>query len=86
MTFVKDLTKDIPNTTICDWYYYLYLINAAVFVIVLLFTLYSLFFGGKTARLLFGFPLVVRLIIMAISLVSSLFFYLMCDRALLKNE
>lgn len=85
MTFVKDLTKDIPNTTICDWYYYLYLINAAVFVIFFLSIITSLIFSSKV-RNMFGLTFTIQVISMAISLVSSLFFYLMCDRALLKNE
>lgn len=85
MTFITDMTKTISNSTICDWYFYLYLINAAVFVIFFLSIITSLIFSSKV-RNMFGLTFTIQVISMAISLVSSLFFYLMCDRALLKNE
>ena len=85
MTFITDMTKNISNSTICDWYFYLYLINAGVFIIFFLSIVVSLIFSSKV-RNMFGLTFTIQVITMAISLVSSLFFYLMCDRALLKSD
>ncbi len=85
MTFITDMTKNISNSTICDWYFYLYLINAGVFIIFFLSVVVSLIFSPKF-RNMFGLTFTLQVITMAIALVSSLFFYLMCDRALLKSD
>ena len=85
MTFLTDLTKNISNSTICDWYFYMYLINASVFVIFFIWYILGMLFNSKF-RKLFGLSLTIQLVIMSITLVSSLFFYTMlCDRVVYKN-
>ena len=85
MTFLSDLTKNVSNSTICDWYFYLYLINASIFALFFIWYITSMMFNSKFRRLL-GLSLTVQVVIMSITLVSSLFFYTMiCDRVVYKN-
>lgn len=87
MTFVSDFFKEVPNTTICDWYYILYLVNLSVFVLLLLVFIYQFMFNSKTAMKVMGIKgFLMWLVSMGIALTSSLFFYLMCDRALLQSS
>jgi hypothetical protein len=75
-------TRQISNSTVCDWYYILFLLNAFVAVVAVLGTL-MVVFGMKLQKGLafaFGFQ---GLLTIAIATISSLFMYLVCDRSLL---
>ena len=86
MSFLSDMFKDIPNNTICDWYYYLFLINAGVFSLLIISFLILLIVDTKTFIKMVGGNFVVMILTTLISLTSGLFFYLMCDRSLLSNS
>ena len=70
-------TRQISSTTVCDWFYIFFIFNA-IFVALLVFTIFSGLKGGVRARLIQVLPAAI------IGAVNVLFWYLMCDRALLK--
>ena len=86
MTFLSDKFKDVPNSTICDWYFYLFLLNAGVFSLLIVSFLVLLVIDTKTFVKMIGGNFVVMILTTLISLTSGLFFYLMCDRSLLSNS
>ena len=86
MTFLSDKFKDVPNSTICDWYFYLFLLNAGIFSLLIVSFLVLLVIDTKTFIKMIGGNFVVMILTTLISLTSGLFFYLMCDRSLLSNS
>jgi hypothetical protein len=86
MTFLSDMFKGIPNNTICDWYYYLFLLNAGIFTLLIASFIMLLIVDTKTFIRMIGGNFVVMILTTLISLTSGLFFYLMCDRSLLNNS
>lgn len=72
-------TKQIPNWAVCGWYYVFFVVNATVFALVTLMMLWALFKAPSAVR---GFKVFIAATSMAVSLTTSLFFYLMCDRSL----
>ena len=85
MTFLSELASGISDNNICTWYYALFLINMAVFVVGLLAFIWIFITGNKILIKLVGGKFIFWIVSMIITLTSALFFYLMCDRALLKN-
>jgi len=86
MTFLADMFKGVPNTTICDWYYYLFLLNAGIFILLIASFVMLLIVDTKVFIKMVGGNFVVMILTTLISLTSGLFFYLMCDRSLLNND
>jgi hypothetical protein len=86
MTFLSDKFKSVPNSTICDWYFYLFLLNAGIFSLLIVSFLVLLIIDTKTFIKMTGGNFVVMILTTLISLTSGLFFYLMCDRSLLSNS
>jgi hypothetical protein len=72
-------TRQISSTTVCDWFYVFFIFNA-VFVVVLIFTMFSTMKGGVRARLFMVLPAAI------IGAVNLLFWYLMCERANLSHS
>jgi hypothetical protein len=69
-------TNSIPSWLICDWYYALFILNVALLIIlgsVFLFASKNKLSGGRLNTLIVS---------ILFSSVSTLFFYLMCDRSL----
>jgi len=85
MTVLSDLFKGISDNNICDWYYYLFLINFTVFVVIFLLLLWMFATNNKIFMKVIGGNIIFWIISMFISLTSGLFFYLLCDRTLLKH-
>ena len=86
MTFLSDMFKGVPNTTICDWYYYLFLLNAGIFTLLIASFVMLLIVDTKAFIRMVGGNFVVMMLTTLISLTSGLFFYLMCDRSLLNSS
>jgi hypothetical protein len=86
MTFLSDKFKGVPNNTICDWYYYLFLLNAGIFILLIASFVMLLIVDTKAFIRMVGGNFVVMILTTLISLTSGLFFYLMCDRSLLNND
>ena len=73
-------TKKIPNETICQYYQVLFYFTVVVVSIALLADLYVMSTQPRT-----GFIILLRsLPMLIVSLVSSLFLYILCSRTLLK--
>jgi hypothetical protein len=70
-------TKQISSSTVCDWFYIFFIFNA-IFVALLVFTLFSGLKGNIRSRLIQVLPAAI------VGSINVLFWYLMCDRALLK--
>ncbi len=77
--------KSIQNKSICTWYYAFFIINAIVASFALLILIVQLAFVKKVgmAKLIDSLS---TLIVLVIGSVNALFFYLMCDRALLQEQ
>lgn len=75
-------TKKINSRVVCGYYYILFVINAVLAVLSVLFMIGVLPFLSlpKGALISNG---VLSLFVLALSVVNSLFLYLVCDRALL---
>jgi len=78
-------TKNIPNSTICNFFYVFYVVYAILFVISLLFTI-SLFTYYKKMGIAVGLSVgLSALFTTAIVGVMTMFLYLICDRALIEK-
>jgi len=74
-------TKNIPNSTICNFFYVFYIVYAILFVISLLFTVGLLSYSKKI-----GIAVGLQaLLTTALGGVLMLFYYLICDRALIEK-
>jgi hypothetical protein len=71
------ITRDIPSSVVCDTYYYLGLIGGALLIIAALIMVYKKNYSGAAYIFVVG--------IITIFL-NRLFPYIICTRALLKNE
>ena len=74
-------TKNIPNSTICNFFYVFYVVYAILFVISLLFTI-GLFTYSKKTGIAVGLS---ALFTTAIVGVMTMCLYLICDRALIEK-
>lgn len=77
-----DWTKKIPNWAICDWFFFFFAWNAIVFAILLVAVLYLFSSGQPVFKGVMGLKVFMALIQLIIAGVSTLFFYLLCDRGL----
>lgn len=79
-----EFTKKIPSTTVCNFFYIFYVLYAVLAVLALIATI-GLFGMTKklgAAGIASGFG---YLLMMVLAATQALFFYLICDRALLKG-
>ena len=76
-------TRQISSNTICTTYYYLFVINAAVFVFVILATLALLFNYKMTTGMMIGVG-INGLLTAVLAAIFALFQYLICTRSLLQ--
>jgi hypothetical protein len=79
------ISKSVPNSVICSWFELLFYINASLFLII--FFVFLLWIvappkGGVLPPWFYQFRLLSTLIGLVITGTNSLFFYLICDRAL----
>jgi len=74
-------TKNIPSWAICDWYYMLFIINIAAFVIIIVATLVIPTMKGIPKGMMTGHML-LYIISGIFAATNALFYYLICDRAL----
>ena len=73
-------TKTIPNETICEYYLIIFYITAAIAVGVVIMDLYI-----AALRPSVGVSHLIRsLPILVLSVVNSMFLYILCSRTLLK--
>ena len=74
--------KQIPSKTICDFFYVFYIVYAAIFVMVVLLTIGTFFSAKKLG--MGGIAMGLQGIAMSLLAgTTALFYYLICDRALL---
>ena len=78
-------TRKIPSTTVCDFFYALYVIFMAFFVITIVIAVIS-FLNMKKLGLAGVLLAIQALVLMALAATKALFNYLICDRALIKKE
>jgi hypothetical protein len=74
-------TRQIPSWAVCDWFYLFFIVNVFVLVMLVLSAFYTMFSSAvpRSVRL---FDLLKLILNMLVSGTSTLFFYIMCDRAL----
>jgi F0F1-type ATP synthase membrane subunit c/vacuolar-type H+-ATPase subunit K len=74
-----DWMKDIPNETVCTYYYYVFVITAIVSGLLIVSHVASVIRNPKmVVPVLFALPFPI------LAVVNTLFLYIICSRALLK--
>jgi hypothetical protein len=76
--------RQISSPMICNFFYWFYVVYAVIFVLSLLFTIGVFSYSKKLGKMgvVMGFQ---ALLTTGIGAVMMLFYYLICDRALLGN-
>ena len=77
--------KDIKSETVCDYFYYLFVI-VCVIIGLQVITMLTGAFSFKGTTLMKVFMFLLSLLPMALAVVNALFLYLICSRGLLKEE
>jgi len=74
--------KSISSTTVCNFFYNFYIVYLIIFIISLLTTVSIFMFGKKLgpAGIIMG---IQGIIVTGVGATMMLFYYLICDRALL---
>ena len=81
-----DVANKVSSGFVCDWFYAFFVINAAVAALLVLMFVYSLFMaGGGIPKAILNFRLFMLVVSAIIAGTNSLFFYIICDRALLSG-
>ncbi len=77
--------KQIPSESVCNFFYFFFIVYAVLFVLALLTTIGVFSFTKKlgTAGIAIGLQGLVMTLIPG---VFALFYYIICDRALLANK
>ena len=84
MNFIDDFLKGISNQTICDWFYFMYLLalfSAILQVGVLFFGFFKM--KNKSQALLL---VIASLVGLGIMVTQTLFLYSLCDRAIVQRN
>lgn len=74
-------TNRISDSLICNWFYFFYAVAAALSAVVLVAILYLVVQTGGSLKGQ-GFSIFMLMIQLGITTTSTLFYYLLCDRAL----
>jgi hypothetical protein len=80
-----DWTKSISSRTVCNFFYAFYVVYMIIFVVSLITTI-SIFGCGKKLGLAGTLMGIQGLIITGVGATMMLFYYLICDRALLAKS
>ena len=78
-------TKSISSATVCNFFYAFYVVYMIIFVISMITTI-SIFIYGKKLGLAGIIMGVQGIIVTGVGATMMLFYYLLCDRALLANS
>lgn len=79
-------TRDIPDETVCNYYYYLSVVILVLGTLSIFAHLYVLFSGPGKLRGPVLANLIATMIMLAISYYIYLFAYLICSRSLLNKK
>jgi hypothetical protein len=74
-------TKQIPDRLLCDWYYFLFILNLVVFGMLIISGLF-LMTSKAVPKGLVGIQLFMNLVLGVFAGTNTLFYYLICERAL----
>jgi heme/copper-type cytochrome/quinol oxidase subunit 4 len=92
MDAVNEFLKTIPDNSLCDWFFYMYIlmIVAASFqVIQMIFqtTMFMRLSFVKTPQKIADLVgMIFAIILLAVGLFNSLFLYSLCNRSLLRDK
>ena len=76
-----DFLKKISNTTVCTWFYILFVVNAIVAIVAIISAAYmSLVIKVNVGYKLLYF--VMYSLAIAVPLINATFYYVLCERAL----
>ena len=81
---LSELLNSVPNTSLCNWFYYMFILNLIAAVILLIRIIYILI-QAKVSLGLGSLTFIFTLASMIIPLVNGAFFYALCDRSLNKH-
>jgi len=70
-------TKTIPSWLICDWFYAIFIINLVALSAMILYTLFLISSRNAPKAVI-----ITNIVISIFGATSTLFYYLICDRAL----
>ena len=78
--------KSIPNKTVCDFYYVLFWIRVFAALVIVMLMVFTVMNQKKMQPVVFLTAIVTQAGLLTITLLDTLFNYLICDRALLGKE
>jgi hypothetical protein len=73
-----DWTKQVPSWLICDYFYAFFILSATISAIVVVTLVFVLARTGFKD----GFKVLMLLVQLGLATTSTLFYYILCDRAL----
>lgn len=76
-----DFLKQISNTTVCTWFYILFVVNAIVAIVAIISAVYM----SLVLKVNVGYKLmylVMYSLAIAVPLINATFYYILCERAL----
>ena len=79
---LSDLLNSVSNTSLCTWFYVMFILNCVVAVIMLIRVVHMLSVV-KAGLGLGSITFILALVSITIPLVNGAFFYALCDRSLL---
>lgn len=80
-----DFLKQISNTTVCTWFYILFVVNAIVAIVAIISAAYmSLVLKVNVGYKLLYF--VMYSLAIAVPLINATFYYILCERALVSKK
>ena len=79
--WLSDLLNSVSNASLCNWFYFMFLLNCLV-AVVMLFRVIHLLYVSKAGLGLGSLTFLLTVLSLIFPLVNGAFFYALCDRSL----
>jgi hypothetical protein len=79
--WLDDALKPVSNSSLCTWFYLMFMINL-IFASIMVIRLMYLLVKSKVGLVLGSVTFLLTLVSVAVPLVNGAFFYALCDRSL----
>ena len=79
--WLDDALKPVSNSSLCTWFYLMFMINL-IFASIMVIRLMYLLVKSKVGLVMGSVTFLLTLVSVAVPLVNGAFFYALCDRSL----
>jgi hypothetical protein len=91
MDAINSFLKSVPDKSICDWFFFMYILAllGAVFQLIMIVINTTIFMRLKVPVSMKGgfiFGTIMAIVVLGIVVTNSLFLYSMCDRTLVRDK